>query len=289
MSIGKHPTISSLIKESTTLKQVKQIHAHLLVNATLNNPSFHGQFLAAIALHNPTNLPYTTTTPLLRHPHNHPNLFALNHIIGAYSKGPTPHYSFHFYKHYILRNNLSPDSYTFNFMIRTCAHLLSHHSATCLHATVIKHGFDNHPYVQTGLIFMYAELGCLGSCYGVFRHVLRPDLVCQTAMLHACAKHGDADFARKLFDEMPHRDYIAWSAMVAGYVQCGRSREALELFREMELLLGIETGFIIFNRNYDIYKHTYTHSRCKYILFTTGGGGRMQGPPFSGCCLFFWD
>ncbi|MED6134701.1 hypothetical protein PIB30_039536 [Stylosanthes scabra] len=120
-------------------------------------------------------------------------------------------------------------------MIRTCAQLLSHHSATCLHAAVIKHGFENDPHVQTGLIFMYAELGCLGSCYGVFRHVLRPDLVCQTAMLHACAKHGDVDFARKMFDEMPHRDYIAWNAMVAGYAQCGSSREALELFREMQV------------------------------------------------------
>ncbi|MED6109645.1 putative pentatricopeptide repeat-containing protein [Stylosanthes scabra] len=38
-----------------------------------------------------------------------------------------------------------------------------------------------------------------------------------------------------MFDEMPHRDYIAWNAMVAGYAQCGRSREALELFREMQV------------------------------------------------------
>ncbi|XP_015956982.1 putative pentatricopeptide repeat-containing protein At5g40405 [Arachis duranensis] len=233
-NIAKHPTIS-LIKRSTTVKELKQIHAQLLLNGTLNIPHFHAQFLATIALHNPINLPYTTTTHLLRHPHNHPNLFALNSIIRAYSKGPTPHHSFHFYNHHILRNNLSPDNYTFNFMIRTCAQLLAHDSGTCLHAAVIKHGFDNDPHVQTGLIFMYAELGCLGSCYGVFRHVFRPDLVCQTAMLHASAKLGDVDFARKMFDEMPRRDYIAWNAMIAGYAQCGRSREALELFRAMQV------------------------------------------------------
>lgn len=106
-----------------------------------------------------------------------------------------------------------------------------------VHAALIKHGFEHDPHVQNGLIFMYAELGCLSSCHGVFECVAEPDLVCTTTMLHACAKCGDVDTARKMFDEMPQRDPIAWNAMIAGYAQCGRSREALNLFHLMQMEL----------------------------------------------------
>ena len=44
-----------------------------------------------------------------------------------------------------------------------------------------------------------------------------PDLVCQTAMVSACAKTGDFAFARKLFDKMPHKDPITWNVMILGY------------------------------------------------------------------------
>ncbi|KAL5759617.1 hypothetical protein ACOSQ2_018455 [Xanthoceras sorbifolium] len=58
---------------------------------------------------------------------------------------------------------------------------------------------------------------------------------CQTAIISACAKCGDVLIARKLFDVMPERDPIAWSAMIAGYAQCGQSREALDLFHLMQI------------------------------------------------------
>lgn len=67
-----------------------------------------------------------------------------------------------------------------------------------------------------------------------FSEVSNPDLVTQTAMVSSLAQSGDLGIARQMFDEMPHRDHVAWSAMVAGYTQCGRSREALNLFRLMQ-------------------------------------------------------
>ncbi|PRQ40867.1 putative pentatricopeptide [Rosa chinensis] len=69
----------------------------------------------------------------------------------------------------------------------------------------------------------------------LFSSTAEPDLVCQTAIVSACAKCGDVDYARQLFDEMPERDPIAWNAMIAGYAQCGKSREALGLFHLMQM------------------------------------------------------
>ncbi|CAJ1939938.1 unnamed protein product [Sphenostylis stenocarpa] len=231
--IAKHPTIS-LLNSCTTFQEVKQIHAQLVVKGTLNNPHFHGQFVATIALHNTTNL-LQYANKILHSQHTHPTLFTLNSMIRAFSKSPTPSKSFHFYTIILQSNTLSPDNYTFTFLVRTCAQLHVHVTGLCVHGAVIKHGFDHDPHVQTGLVFMYAELGCLSSCYGVFEGVVEPDLVSQTAMLHSCAKCGDVNFARKLFDEMTERDYVAWNAMIAGYAQCGRPREALDMFRLMQM------------------------------------------------------
>ncbi|RLN24818.1 hypothetical protein C2845_PM07G00560 [Panicum miliaceum] len=33
---------------------------------------------------------------------------------------------------------------------------------------------------------------------------------------------------------MPERDAVSWTAMIDGYVQAARFREALEMFREMQ-------------------------------------------------------
>lgn len=120
-------------------------------------------------------------------------------------------------------------------MVRTCAQLLAPETGPSVHAALTKRGFENDPHVQSGLIFMYAELGCLHPCHRVFGEIVEPDLVCQTAMVSACARCGDVGFARELFDEMPQRDPIAWNAMIAGYAQCGKSREALNLFHLMQM------------------------------------------------------
>ncbi|WCJ21792.1 Pentatricopeptide repeat (PPR) superfamily protein [Euphorbia peplus] len=53
-------------------------------------------------------------------------------------------------------------------------------------------------------------------------------------MVSACAKCGDVDFAREMFDSMPRRDPVAWGAMIDGYRQCGKPMEALRLFYAMQ-------------------------------------------------------
>ncbi|KAK6117334.1 hypothetical protein DH2020_048925 [Rehmannia glutinosa] len=59
---------------------------------------------------------------------------------------------------------------------------------------------------------------------------MRSYLVQITSKITALAKSGSILCARKLFDEMPQRDTIAWNAMISGYSQLGFHQEALLLF-----------------------------------------------------------
>ena len=54
-------------------------------------------------------------------------------------------------------------------------------------------------------------------------------------MINGYAKAGQIHAARSLFDQMPERNVVSWSAMITNYAQVGMFKEALELFNEMQL------------------------------------------------------
>lgn len=56
----------------------------------------------------------------------------------------------------------------------------------------------------------------------------------QTGLLNFYAKCEEIGHARRVFDEIPERNLIAWSAMISGYARIGMVNEGLGLFREMQ-------------------------------------------------------
>jgi pentatricopeptide repeat protein len=54
-----------------------------------------------------------------------------------------------------------------------------------------------------------------------------------TTLIKSLCARGAVREARTVFDEMPDRDVVAWTAMLSGYASNGRYREALGLFRRM--------------------------------------------------------
>lgn len=62
---------------------------------------------------------------------------------------------------------------------------------------------------------------------------MRSNLHHITSKVARLAKWGRITCARKLFDEMPRKDVIAWNAMLSSYSQLGIYRETLSLFRCM--------------------------------------------------------
>ena len=56
-----------------------------------------------------------------------------------------------------------------------------------------------------------------------------------TSKIVALAKLGRITSARKLFDEIPHKDTVAWNAMLSGYSQLGLHQDVLCLFHRMRI------------------------------------------------------
>ncbi|GLT95569.1 hypothetical protein SLE2022_132450 [Rubroshorea leprosula] len=91
---------------------------------------------------------------------------------------------------------------TIGALLHHCAKIKAFHYGRSLHAAVMKAGMQYDVYVSNHVLNMYA-------------------------------KCGKINLARQVFDEMPEKNVVSWSAMISGYDQGGKPLFALDLFFQM--------------------------------------------------------
>ncbi|XP_062027169.1 pentatricopeptide repeat-containing protein At5g61800 [Rosa rugosa] len=232
----------TLIKHCKTPKQLLQLHAHTITNATLTIP--HHKILpnllhSFISLIKPSSSAPSTTTSLsyavsLFNLIPNPSTFCFNNIIRAHTLLSSPLPALHLFASMRLFS-LPPDFHTFPFALKACAQLgSSSFSITqTLHSQALKFGFASHSFVTNTLIHVYSACQHLDHARKVFDESSHRDLVSYNAMLDAFVKGGEICRARQVFDEMADRDSVSWGTILAGYAQTNRCEEAIELFGEM--------------------------------------------------------
>ncbi|KAH7665515.1 TPR-like protein [Dioscorea alata] len=191
----------SLLDSCSSLRHLKQIHAQMVLSDLISSPFAAGRLVAFCALSDTPNLPYSVA--VLRNLCN-PNTFSWNVVIRGYSDSDDPKESIFLYKD-MLRSSTRPDNRTFPFLFKACSKMS----------------------------------GCFRTGNAVLGHVVQLGLISDVfifnAALHMIAVCGGLVYARKLFDGSGVRDLVSWNTLINAYVQCGKPREGLGLFREMEV------------------------------------------------------
>lgn len=62
---------------------------------------------------------------------------------------------------------------------------------------------------------------------------MEADVVIGNSLINMYAKCGKVDEALLLFDELPERDIVSWTAIIAAYAYRGKGKESLHLLRKM--------------------------------------------------------
>uniref|UniRef100_A0A0E0JQ76 DYW domain-containing protein n=1 Tax=Oryza punctata TaxID=4537 RepID=A0A0E0JQ76_ORYPU len=108
------------------------------------------------------------------------------------------------YRRMLRAGSPHPNTFTLAFTLKACAVVPALGEGRQLHSQAFRWGLEPSPYVQTGLLNLYAK--------------------CEEVAL-----------ARTVFDGMVgDKNLAAWSAMIGGYSRVGMVNEALGLFREMQ-------------------------------------------------------
>ncbi|KAL2929059.1 hypothetical protein RDABS01_034470 [Bienertia sinuspersici] len=100
------------------------------------------------------------------------------------------------------RAGVPPDRYTLPIAIKAVGQAYSLKTSIQFHGVAICHGVKNDEFVESGLINMYVKNGKFANAY-------------------------------KVFDESPERKLGSWNAIIAGFAQGGRSKDAIDMFLKM--------------------------------------------------------
>ncbi|RWR73688.1 putative pentatricopeptide repeat-containing protein isoform X1 [Cinnamomum micranthum f. kanehirae] len=193
----------SLAERCTNMRQLKAIHAIFITHGLHHNNYALSKLISFSALSPSGSLPYATL--LFLHSPSPPNSFIFNTLIRSHAPRH-PSAALRLFLSMLRHHpHLRPDHHTFPFALSACANLPSLVSGLQLHSTLLKNGLAaSDPLVQAALLRMYAQTSSL------------PD-------------------ARRLFDEIPHRDRdpTLWNILINGYLRFGDASEAVRLFGEM--------------------------------------------------------
>ena len=132
------------------------------------------------------------------------SLLVWNSMISGYAKNGDPLEAINLFRELTIYTQINPDSITLRAMIMAVSRLGSLEIAKQVHLYVRNKEFNRDMIISTALIDMY------GKC-------------------------GSIDRACEVFDEMPEKDVVAWSAIISGYSLHGRGHEAIALFHKMQL------------------------------------------------------
>ncbi|CAM6079031.1 unnamed protein product [Sphagnum tenellum] len=101
------------------------------------------------------------------------------------------------------QEGMIPDGFTFVQLLNACASLRALKEGRHIHMQIIQQGCESDAYVGSSLVDMYAKCGSIEDAW-------------------------------RVFNRMPTRNVVAWSAMILGHVKSGQGKKALELFRQMQ-------------------------------------------------------
>ncbi|KDP40190.1 hypothetical protein JCGZ_02188 [Jatropha curcas] len=136
-------------------------------------------------------------------------------------------------------SNVQPDKVVLSTIISACSRAGNLSYGKAVHDFIIENNIEVDPHLESTLIFMYANCGCMDMAKELFFKMSSRNLVVSTAMVSGYSRVGNVKDARLIFDEMDKKDLVCWSAMISGYAESDQPQEALNLFNEMQAL-GIE-------------------------------------------------
>ncbi|XP_011626050.2 pentatricopeptide repeat-containing protein At2g29760, chloroplastic-like [Amborella trichopoda] len=180
------------------MKTVREIHAHLIVTGLYTQSSAMAKLLSYCAM-STVSLAYAH---LIFDQIQNPSIHSWNTMIRGFSQSSKPKEALSLYCK-LHRSSLSPDNYTFPFVLTACARIPALFEGLQIHGQALKLGFYPTLYVQNVLISMYSNCCCL-------------------------------NYAQKVFDEMHNRDIVSWNTLITGYSHANMSREVLGLFYKVQ-------------------------------------------------------
>ncbi|KAK4854955.1 hypothetical protein QYF36_002727 [Acer negundo] len=198
-SDNRNRLVFSLIEQCTSLRHLKQVHAHMLRTGL-----FFDSYSASSTLSPFSSLEYARKVfdeiP-------EPNLYTWNTLIRAYSWSTEPSESEEFFADALLG------------------------VGQVFHGLVVKSSFGDDVFILNSLIHFYASCGDLDLAYRVFVRISEKDVVSWNSMISGFVQGGCFDKALELFREMEAENVKPNAVTMVGVLSACTKKKDLEFGR----------------------------------------------------------
>eukprot|EP00250_Pteridium_aquilinum_P006404 c16339_g1_i1 orf=310-1116(+) len=127
-----------------------------------------------------------------------------NILITGYVKHGQSHLALSVYQKMEQDASLHPSGYSFAALLKACIILKDVERGCAIHAEIARKGLlERDAFIGSTLVDMYVKCGSLNK-------------------------------AQEVFDKMPIRNIVVWTALIAGYVEQGDGEEALKYVEQMQ-------------------------------------------------------
>ncbi|XP_019151695.1 PREDICTED: putative pentatricopeptide repeat-containing protein At1g77010, mitochondrial isoform X1 [Ipomoea nil] len=125
------------------------------------------------------------------------------------------------------------DPFVLTTVVKACMNLGSLRLGKQIHAHIIVDQVEIDSTLASSLVNMYGKGGDLESAHHILSRMLIPDDFSLSAMILAYANCGRMKDARQIFDVKTDPCVVLWNSMITGYVSNGDASEAFFMFDEM--------------------------------------------------------
>ncbi|OEL25829.1 Pentatricopeptide repeat-containing protein [Dichanthelium oligosanthes] len=178
------------------------------------------------------------------------HLIAAGDILNALRWVACPSSALHLYS--LLRLRLRPSD-SFCFAWRAAVFTLKPLSAAAslpllshFHGHLLRSNLLAHPHVASSLLHSYSLLSP-AAAHQLFDQI--PPATCNlyvlNVMLASLCRSSELDSARAFFDDLPDKDVVSWSTMLACYFSRGRLADGLALFRSVTFTTDIAVDYFM--------------------------------------------
>ncbi|CAD6203171.1 unnamed protein product [Miscanthus lutarioriparius] len=126
-----------------------------------------------------------------------------------------------------------PNSITVASVLHACAQLKAVDFGVRVHCLAAENGLDLDIAVWNSTVGFYAKCGRLEYARELFEGMPKKDAVSYSAMITGYMNHGHVDKGMELFQRADAQGISIWNAVIAGLVQNGRQSEVLGLLNKM--------------------------------------------------------
>lgn len=141
---------------------------------------------------------------------------------------------------------MCPDPVTLVGVLSSCANLGAPKVGSEVEQKIERSGFGFNRFLQNALINMHARCGNLMRARAIFNDMPEKNLVSWTAIIGGYGMHGQGEIAVQLFDEMIragiHPDGTAFVSVLSACSHAGLTDRGLGYFNAMERNYGLRPG-----------------------------------------------